>query len=99
MSFDLQAILELGELDQKLLRLRARLKRAPDLAAPQRARVDKAKKELAAIDGEGKLGLKEVKRLELEAKTKKHYEENMAKYKQRKAANKDDTVQHSVSVC
>merc|ERR1719454_1837301 len=27
---------------------------------------------------------------ELEAKTKKHYEENMAKYKQRKAANKDD---------
>jgi hypothetical protein len=29
---------------------------------------------------------------ELEAKTKKHYEENMAKYKQRKAANKDDTA-------
>jgi hypothetical protein len=27
---------------------------------------------------------------ELEAKTKKHYEENMAKYRQRKAANKDD---------
>merc|ERR1719478_1994295 len=27
---------------------------------------------------------------ELEAKTKKHYEENMAKYQQRKAANKDD---------
>jgi len=27
---------------------------------------------------------------ELEAKTKKHYEENMAKYKQRKAAHKDD---------
>jgi len=29
---------------------------------------------------------------ELEAKTKKHYEENMAKYKARKAANKDDTA-------
>ena len=29
---------------------------------------------------------------ELEAKTKKHYEENMAKYKQRKAAHKDDHV-------
>ena len=36
---------------------------------------------------------------ELEAKTKKHYEEDMAKYRARKAANKDDTVQHSVSVC
>jgi len=29
---------------------------------------------------------------ELEAKTKKHYEENMAKYRARKAANKDDTA-------
>ena len=29
---------------------------------------------------------------ELEAKTKKHYEENMARYNARKAANKDDHV-------
>jgi predicted nucleic acid-binding Zn-ribbon protein len=70
MSFDLQAILELGELDQKILRLRGRLKRAPDLAAPQRSRVTKADNELTSIGEEGKAGLREVKRLELEAKGK-----------------------------
>merc|ERR1719428_447586 len=35
---------------------------------------------------------------ELEAKTKKHYEENMAKYKQRKAANKDETALDRMAV-
>jgi hypothetical protein len=34
----------------------------------------------------------------LEAKTKKHYEEDMAKYKQRKAANKDDTALDRMAV-
>jgi len=35
---------------------------------------------------------------ELEAKTKKHYEEDMAKYRARKAANKDDTALDRMAV-
>ncbi|MGE0707827.1 MAG: zinc ribbon domain-containing protein [Planctomycetota bacterium] len=70
MAFDLDALLTLGELDKQRLRLRQRLARAADLAAPQQARVDKVRRELQALDEEGKAGQREVKRLELEAKGK-----------------------------
>lgn len=70
MSFDLSVILELGELDRKLIRLRKRRDAAPDMAAPQRARVEKAKRELTQIAEQDKESAKQVKRLELDAKAK-----------------------------
>ena len=70
MSFDLSVILELGELDRKLIRLRKRRDAAPDMAAPQRARVDKAKRELSELGEQDKEAAKGVKRLELDAKAK-----------------------------
>lgn len=70
MSPELEAILALGELDRELIRVRKRLERAPQLAAPQRERVRVAKAELDRLADEGKRGKLEVGRLEGEAKAK-----------------------------
>lgn len=69
-DFDLDAILLLGQLDQKIIGLRRRHAGANSLAAPQRDRVAKVKRELEVLAEETKAGAKEVKRLELLAKTK-----------------------------
>lgn len=71
MSFDLQAILILGELDAELIRLRNRLARAGEQSAPQQARVVGAKLDVDKLKSEAKLANREVKRLEGEAEAKK----------------------------
>ncbi|RMG15202.1 MAG: hypothetical protein D6731_08845 [Planctomycetota bacterium] len=71
MSFDLPAILDLGRLDEELGRLRRRLERAPEQAAPQRQRVAACKRELDRLVEETKRGVLEAKRLEGEAESKK----------------------------
>lgn len=71
MSFNLEAMLQLGDVDASLNRLRRRLGHAPGLAAPQQQRVDAAKAELETLKDETKLNQREVTRLEGEATAKK----------------------------
>lgn len=71
MSFNLKALLELGELDRQLIDLRKRLARAPEQSAAQEARVKAAKVELAALIDAAKQGTRNVAKFEGEAEAKK----------------------------
>jgi len=69
-SFDLQGILRLGDLDREILGARRRLRNSTSLAAPQRGRLEVAETELARMKEQTKLSQREVTRLEGEAKAK-----------------------------
>jgi predicted nucleic acid-binding Zn-ribbon protein len=70
-SFNLQAILTLGEIDADLIRLRERLARAPEQSAPQEERVVTAKAECERLKDAAKLANRGVKKFEAEAEAKK----------------------------
>lgn len=65
-EFDLEALRKLGEADRRLDQARRRLERAPELAAPQRARVAKAKAELEQLALNQREAAKQIKALELQ---------------------------------
>lgn len=71
MSFDLPAILTLGELDRRLIAARKRLAAAPQQAAPQEQRVASSKGDIQRLTDEAKHTERDVKRLEGEAEAKK----------------------------
>ncbi len=71
MSFDLDSILRLGDLDSKLIDVRRRVKMAGVQSAPQKERVDASKTELAKLVDQSKTGNRDVARLEGEAEAKK----------------------------
>lgn len=64
-GFDLEALRKLGEADRRLRQAKRRLERAPDLAAPQRTRVAKAKAELEQLALNQREAQKGIKSLEL----------------------------------
>jgi predicted nucleic acid-binding Zn-ribbon protein len=70
-SFNLEAILTLGEIDAELIRLRQRLARAPEQSAPQGERVLVSKVEVGRLKDEAKLANRKVIKLEGEAEAKK----------------------------
>ena len=70
MSFDLQAILALGEVDRKLHRARKRLAKASHIAAPQRSRVEMVEAELKKLKDEAKHHQLHLKTLEGDQKAK-----------------------------
>ncbi len=67
MSFNIDALLQLGELDRKLIEVRQRLVRAPRLAAPQRQRVATVTSALEQLATKTKPGQRETTRVEGEA--------------------------------
>lgn len=70
MSFDLDAVLALGEMDRRLTPVRRRLNQVSHLAGPQEARHREVSAAIAALDAQLKQGTLQLKQLEGDAKTK-----------------------------
>jgi len=77
-SFDFEILSALDDVDRGLARAHRRFKNATGLSAPQRERVGMARAALEALKAENKVGARDLKRLEGEAKAKQE-EINKAK--------------------